>query len=140
MLPWGSFLVCWDVVYTSRLYGDLGILNIRMFNQASLAKWILCLLPDPMAHLSQVVRHKYYHRIRVDDLALYSLRRLCHVWNGVIHVMLTFILLRNILRNGGSTRISTDARLGNKPLVADYPSLFEICAIIKVTIASMVDR
>ena len=75
--------VAWDKLTKPKALGGLGLRDIKLFNQALLAKLVWHLLKDPRSLLACVVLKKYCHGKHF--LEVESPQTCSHSWRGILH-------------------------------------------------------
>lgn len=133
-----SSLINWRLVCTPKDKGGWGVLNLRKFNTALLARWCWSIFSNPQPLWVSLVSHNYYSRNRLWDINLPRGRRCSHFWRGVIMSAPSVLQnIRPILGNGELILFWSDAWCTDAPFQVLYPSLFEITSDKAASVASM---
>lgn len=121
-----SSLVKWEEVCKPRQMGGLGILDLRVFNTALLAKWWWQLIKEPYRPWASLIlnlscRHQHIWSFSPSNAPTSPF------WKGITKAGRAFGFGAKIIcGNGIGVRFWKDFWIGDKPLAIAYPSLFEI--------------
>jgi hypothetical protein len=75
--------IWWDKITLSKAQGGLGFRNLRVFNQALLARQAWRLMTKPTTLCARVLRAKYYPNGELNDMVF--LANASPSWQGVQH-------------------------------------------------------
>lgn len=132
-----SSLVNWETVCTPKDKGGLGVLDLRLFNLALMAKWWWRFQFDSQRLWAQLVKFFYYKNNVFWEFQEEPPRICSHFWKGVLKAVKAFrIGARFICANGLKIHFWSDLWIGEQPLRLAFPSLYEIALNKEGSIAS----
>ena len=127
-------MVKWSVLSTPKSFGGLGIIDLEAQNACLLSKWLFKLLTED-GTWQQLLKKKY---LRGKTLSQVNKQPGdSQFWRGLMAIKEQFLQRGKFqVSNGEQTRFWEDWWLGNKPLMQQFPSLYNIVRKRNQTVAS----
>ena len=127
-------MVKWNILSTPKSIGGLGITDLEAQNTCLLSKWLFKLLNEE-GTWQQLLKKKYLSGKTLTQVTKQPGDS--QFWGGLLEIKEHFLQRGKFqINNGKQARFWEDWWLGSKPLMQQYPSLYNIVRRRNQTVAS----